>query len=284
MSDAGNNTGGQQQTPPAWYANLDAEHQGHVQTRGWDKLDPAQAAAEAAKAHVSATKMIGVPAEQLLRMPRDDKDIEGQRAMWQRLGAPADPTGYEFEVDVKDPGATASLVETLRNAAAGANLPKAAAAAVAKSIEGWVNSQTEQFNQIAVDNRAAAEEALKKSWGADYPIHSYTADQGKNAIAARLGERLAPQLDTALSLLTDNGLGEVGREIMRVIGAGLGEDSFKGGGGNQGGRVPPNRDQAMVRLAELQRDPVWVQKFLAGGAQERAEKKQLDVIIAGVSE
>ena len=38
-------------TPATWHSVLDADLQTHVTAQGWDKLDPAAAAAAAAKSH-----------------------------------------------------------------------------------------------------------------------------------------------------------------------------------------------------------------------------------------
>lgn len=279
MSDAGQQqTTTTQETPPTWYANLDAEHLGHIQSRGWDKLEPAAAAMEAIKGHVSATRMIGVPADQLLRLPKDQTDSDGWKGVWQRLGAPADPKDYSFEgVEVGD--ATAGFVDAVRAAAAEANLPKPMAAAVAKSVAKWLNDQANSYDTEAAANIEASDAAIKKSWGPNYEAFNFVANRGQEAIAQRLGERLAPQLDGAMQVLREAGFGELGREMMRVIGAGLGEDKFVSGGAS--GRPAMTRDMAIARKAELMADNAWAERYIAGDAAARREMAAVNQIIAG---
>ncbi|MGE3283780.1 MAG: hypothetical protein AB7H90_03270 [Alphaproteobacteria bacterium] len=271
------NTGGS--TQATWYQGLDDEHVGHVQSKGWDKLEPAAAAVEIAKAHREAQKFIGHPQEHLLRLPKDATDTDGWTGVWQRLGAPADAKDYTFE-GVEAGEATASLVDTLRGAAASAKLPKHMAAEVGKSVAKWVKDQVTAHESEVAANREAAETAIRQSWGQNYDAHNYVAKQGQAALASRLGETLAPQLDGAMKLLTDFGFGALGREMMRVIGAGLGEDKFVGGG-NGSGREVLTREMAVSRKTELLGDKAWTDRYLAGDTAAVREMKALNAIIAG---
>lgn len=273
-------TQGSGQTPPAWYATLDAEHVGHIQTRGWDKLDPAAAALEAIKGHVSATRMVGVPAEQLLRLPKDQTDSEGWRGVWQRLGAPQDPKDYAFEgVDMGESGATNSFVDTLRQTAAALNMPKAMAAEVAKGVSKWIADRVAASDTEIAANVKAGDDAIKTSWGRDYEAHNFVAERGQQALATRLGERLAPQLDQAMTVLREAGLGELGREMMRVVGVGLGEDKFVSGGNS--GRPAMTREMAVARKAELMADRQWAGRYVSGDSDARKEMAALNLIAAG---
>jgi hypothetical protein len=279
MSEEGSTQGGRW-APSAWYSALDPEHLGHVQSRGWDKRDPMDALVEAVKGHVSATRMIGVPAEQLLKLPKEAGDSDGWRGVWQRLGAPADPKDYEF-ADVQVGEVTNSLVDTLRGAAAGVNMPKPMAAAVAQSVAKWVNDQGESYKAEVASNLQVADEAIRKSWGSNYEAFNYVANRGQEALATRLGERLAPQLEGAMDVLRQAGFGELGREMMRVVGAGLGEDKFIGGSGVPGGRAAMTRDMALARLSELKADKTWVARFTSGDTDALKEMRAINLIIAG---
>jgi hypothetical protein len=90
---AGTGTGTGAETP--WTTGLDAEVVGVLQTKGWDKLTPAQAAAQAVSSYREAEKFLGAPKDQLLRRP-DPADPVAVKAFWQNLGKPADKTGYDF--------------------------------------------------------------------------------------------------------------------------------------------------------------------------------------------
>jgi hypothetical protein len=48
------------------------------------------------KAHREAEKLIGAPASEMIRIPKDPNDAEGWRQVRSRLGVPADEKGYDF--------------------------------------------------------------------------------------------------------------------------------------------------------------------------------------------
>src|SRR5258708_6406048 len=87
-------------TPPAsdkpWHDGLAAEDVGYFQNRGWDKVDAKTAAINAAKAHREAEKLIGAPADKIIRLPNDPNDAEAWRQVRLRLGAPKDAKEYDF--------------------------------------------------------------------------------------------------------------------------------------------------------------------------------------------
>src|SRR6185369_761088 len=80
-------------TAPAtpWYqGKVDAETIGHWDNKGWKKDDPIAVAIEASKQARELQRHFGVPADQLLKLPKDTTDEAGWRAVRQRLGAPGE--------------------------------------------------------------------------------------------------------------------------------------------------------------------------------------------------
>lgn len=279
MSDAGNPAPTPTPTP-AWFEGLEPEYVGHAQSRGWDKLDPAAAAKEALKGHVSATRMIGVPAEQLLRLPKDQGDSDGWKQVYQRLGAPTDPKDYDFgELTFGDDSATASFLDTMRAAAAAANMPKGMAQQAAQAVHKWVSDRVASYDAVVQDNIQQADTAIQKNWGENFAAFSVVADRGQQALEQRLGERLAPQVKDAVEILRREGLGEMAREMMRVIGVGLGEDKFVRD--NSGtGRPAMTVDMAQARVRELMADKAWTARYTMGDQEARREMMALNRIIA----
>jgi hypothetical protein len=276
------NTGGSTQgDPPTWFAGLDAEHLGHIQERGLDKLGPVDAAVKLAQMHRAARVSLGIPEDQLLKLPKEG-DSDGWRQVWQRLGAPADAKEYAFEgIDIGgDSGATNSFIDALRATAAGLNMPKAMAAEMAKGVQKWMADRVASVDTEITANVKAGEDAIRASWGKDYETHNYVANRGEEAIAQRLGERLGPQLKDAMTVLKENGFGELGREMMRVIGHGLGEDKTASMLGNSG-RTVMTREMAVARKAELAADAAWVTRYTSGDTDARKEMAQLNLIIVG---
>jgi hypothetical protein len=257
---------------PAWHeGKLDADLIGHAQNAGWKIDDPAALAAEAVKAHREARKFIGVPENQLLRLPADAKDEAGWNSVWQRLGVPKDPKEYDFSA-VKRADGTAideAFADTIRQTAATNRIPKDAATAFAQSVVKHIEGQraSEAAEKTAKINAERAE--LAKSWGPNADLNKLTAMQG----AKRLG--VSPEDITALENVV--GYSKV-MEMFRKIGAGTSEDTFVEGKGS----TPTTAASAQARLTELQADKGWVDRLFKGDAAARREHDNLISQITGV--
>src|SRR5262245_8910211 len=130
----GDNAGGTAPPPSGepWFKGVEgitSEEIGHIQNKGWDK-DVKAAALGAVRAHREAERLIGVPANEMLRMPKPE-DQAGWSAFHQRLGRPLDKTGYDLSViEMKDTNGVvtnAAFVDFVRDQAFALNLSKDAA-------------------------------------------------------------------------------------------------------------------------------------------------------------
>src|SRR5712664_2581436 len=82
-----------------WYqgvAGVDQEMVGHWQNAGWANKTPQELVVELTKSWKAAEKHVGVPADQIVRLPKDPKDELGWKQVWQRLGAPKEAKEYDF--------------------------------------------------------------------------------------------------------------------------------------------------------------------------------------------
>lgn len=247
----------------AWYASASPEIQGYIQNCGWAADPPEVAALKAVQSAHQAQKFIGMPPEQVVRLPKDATDAEGWKALWQRLGAPADPAGYEF------PAGTDA--DFWRSTAAELNLPKDAAARLAQKTAEHA-TQTAAAAKADTDAKVAeAKAALAKDWGPNFNAHMNVA----KAAAAALG--VTPEQINALE-------GAVGYDkvmnLFRTIGSKIGEDKFVTGS-NPGSGGVMTQSQAMDQRRSLMTDGAWVKRYLAGGTAEKREMTQLNSIISG---
>jgi hypothetical protein len=87
------------------------------QNNGWDK-DPVIAAIEASKSHRELQKFHGVPASQLVKLPKDAADEAGWKAVYSRLGMPAEAKDYDLSGVKRADGTDVdqALADTLRAA------------------------------------------------------------------------------------------------------------------------------------------------------------------------
>lgn len=259
---------------PAWYeGKADAETIGHWDNKGWKKDDPAIVAIEATKQARELQKHFGVPADQLLKLPKDATDEAGWKSVWSRLGVPDDAKGYDFSAVKRADGKDLdpAFVDSMRSALLSARVPKDRASDVIKAV---VKQQDDAAAASAGERTArfTAERAeLQKSWGTNFEFNKLTAMQG--------AKRLGVSQETVTKLEGELGYANV-MEMFRKVGAGTNEDTFVDS--VQGGN-PTTRSGAVARLAELTADKEWSARLTKGGAAERREFDNLMAMIHGVA-
>lgn len=261
-------------TGDPWYKGADAELTGHIQNKGWDKKTATEVAMEASKAHRETEKLIGVPADRVLRLPADPKNADEMKPIWQKLGAPADGK-YDFSAIKKADGKPLDqpLVDALTAASAANSLTKDAAVgvaqAVAKHLEGATTARTTAEQTAALATEKAE---LDKSWGANKEANMFIV---KNT-AKNLG--LAPEAIAALE-------GQIGykavMDMVLNIGMKTGEAKFVTSQTPNAGGGVMTKEQAVARKSELMGDTVWRDKYLNGGSAEKREMSALNLLIVG---
>lgn len=260
-----------------WFSTLEPEIIGHVQNKGWDKLEPAAAAAEMAKAHREAQQLIGVPADQVIKLPKAEDSDGWKKNVWQRLGAPDKPEGYTFEgVKLADDATTAKFIDAMRETAARLNMPKAMAEESAKAFQKYITDASTAESAERTAAVAAERGKLVENWGPEteqrFKTNMFLADQG----AARLG--VTPEVMQSLV----GGIGGAAvAEMFMKIARGFGEDKFINPGG-EGGTDQMSREQAVARMADLEKDTAWVKRYQSGDAAARREMEALIRIKIGV--
>lgn len=264
----------QQQQAKPWYQDvpgMDAEMLGHWQNRGWDKKTAPEVAVEASKAWKGAEHLVGVPADQIVRLPKDQKDEAGWKGVWQRLGAPKEAKEYDFSpIKFSDGSALDEVfVERMRAKAFALNLPKQAALELTQDFAKYLDEtdSAESAEKTAKLNEQKA--ALKKNWGPNEAANLFVAQRA----AAALG--LDPA--TVASLEGVIGYDKI-MEMFRSIGEKIGEDKFvKSGGPASTG--PMTREQAIAKKADLMSDPIWREAYLKGDQAKLREMMALNTII-----
>lgn len=262
-------------TAKPWYDGVDAETIGHWDNKGWKKDDAKEIALAATKQAREAEKFFGVPADQIIKMPKADAKPEDIRAFHQRLGAPADAKEYDFSTIKGADGnpINATLADALRASAFSQGLTKTAAAAVAAEVQKSLDSARSTDATVAAAKLAEEKTKLAENWKANYDFNHLKAMEG----ARRAG--ITPEAVKALE-------GQIGyaavMEHFRKIGANTSEDAFIERGATGGG-VPHTREGAMSRKAELMADADWAGRYLKGGVAENQEMTRLNTMIDGAA-
>lgn len=276
----------QTQTPPpaeggagaaqSWWASLDDETKGYLQNRGLAAKTPAEAFLAASKSHREAEKLIGAPAAEVVRLPKEQNSPDWA-GVWKRLGALSAAEDYKFEgiTQAGNKPLEAGLVDTLRKAAFSAHLSSDSANQMAKEVVTHLDRQDASRLADATAKEQSEMKLLKDNWGANFVANQIIAASAANALGV-------PK-EAVTALEKQVGYSKV-MEMFRNIGTKIGEDRFvtTGGSGKGTGNIM-TKEQAVAEKSELKGDKDWVKRFLSGGVEERRKMEALDRIISGVS-
>lgn len=266
--EPGTGTGTGTGTGAPWHQGvegIDADLMGHMQNKQWDKMTSQQAAVAAARAHREAEKMIGVPANQLVRLPTDANDANGWNAVWSRLGKPTDAKDYDFSaVKIGDKPLEQGVADFLRQSAFALNLSKDGALRYAQE---YAKHQTDTASAALADRTAtvaAQRDELKANWKVNYDANMLVAQAAAKALGVSEAEIAALENTVGYSKTM---------EMFRAIGSKIGEDKFISSDTPSGGIM--TREQAVARMNTLKADSAWAKRYMEGGAAENRELQDL---------
>lgn len=256
---------GGQGNAPSWLDGLSPDIKGFVELKGFK--DPGAIA----ESYRNLEKLHGVPKERLLKLPEKMDDEAGMAEVFNRLGRPEKPEGYELkplEQQNKD------LAAWLRKEAHGLGLTKTQAekfaAAWVKQASEALAAETKASETAAAESLQQQQAKLKEEWGAAFDQNSKQVADMKRALG----------MDEETSKLFDQALGvDVAAKFLHSIitkfGVQLGEDSFRGEGGGSNGFGILSPAAAAAKLDQLKGDQEWIQKWMNGSAEHREEFDRL---------
>lgn len=257
-----------------WWSTLDADHQAHIQSKGWDKLPADAAAVELSKAYRGSETLRGrLASGDVVALPKEG-DAEAAKAFWEKVGAPKDATGYSFEGLKRKDGTAldAGYLDAARLAAANANMPAHMLNAFMAGLQPHFDAQTESTAAARSADVVANQRALAHEWGAAEGRNKFVAGRAMDI----LKDHLPIEAISALESLP--GMGYVGiNKLFLALGEMMGEARF----------VPNavsgtlDADQAQAALNSAMSDPAWNQRWRAGGVKEAADKANWIKIITG---
>lgn len=274
-------------TPPAaeqaYWSGFDDETKGYLQNKGLTTKPIGEALVAVSKFHREAEKMIGAPANEMVRLPKDANSPDWKQ-VWNRLGVPNDPKDYDLSTLKRagDKPVDEALADTLRKAFVAGNVTKDKAIQTAQEFAKYLDGI--ESARIADQTAKLDEEKklLKDNWGAHAPANTVIA-QGA---ASTLFQALGMQPDAVKAALENMG-NAIGyskvMDLFRLIGTKIGEDRFVlSAGGNSTSGVM-TKEQAIAEKASLKNDEAWVKRYLKGGQEELRKMGALDRIISGVA-
>lgn len=268
-----------------WHDGIDSTLLGMAQNKGWKYENPKEAYAQVLTAYREAERKLGVPAEQLLRMPQSNAAEADVKAFYSRIGVPGEAKDYDLS-QVKFADGTdldPRFADTIRSSLHRANVSRDRAADVVKDIVKFMEA-SDASELAEVSAKVATErEALAKNWGRNAEANMFVARQALNKLAIAAG-MTAEQAGKAWDALSNvGGIGAAAAmEMLRVAGARMGEDRFvQGGGGQQAG--PMTREAAVAEIDSLKRDAAFRDRLLKGSADDRRRWDALHKVAYGAA-
>ena len=237
-----------------WTAGLSPEHLSYVQTKKYDSPGAVVAA------RIAAEKLLGVPAENILKLPTEDTP-EAWATIHDRLGRPKSAGEYGLEKMLPE-GHDATFAKT-----AGEWLHKAGLnTKQAQAITGEWNKYVADQQAVAVAKRqetdAVQRVALKAEWAGEF--------DNRFKIAKGAAERFGMS-EPQLQALSDTMGPAMALKFLHNIGAKLGVEPDFVQGDRQVGFNGLTPDDAKAKIKAAQNDLGWQKKWKDGDAAARKE-------------
>lgn len=248
-----------------WLEGVPAEDLTYAQNRGYDKLQPKEALLQSMKSHREAEKLIGVPPNQILHMPKDAADADGWLRFDNRVGVPADGkydySGVKFTDGTELDAAFTTAINTVFKSV---HVPKDAAKAVVQEVVKLMDSSDAIEKQAAADLLDVNRQELKAQWGPRFTPNMLMAKNVVNQL--QLPPEFISQLEKAAGYVKT-------METLVGLAHKIGEDQFIQGGPN--GDQVYSKESAKATLEAKQADKDWVKKLFAGDAAVNKEFNML---------
>lgn len=265
-----------------WFDGYDEPTKAYIASRGLSDKDASAAFLETAKAHQEAQAYIGVPKEQLLKLPKADAPPEEWDDVYLKLGYSKNADDYKLDglkyadgTDVAD-----GFKDFVRERAAELHLSPAATTKLAEELIKHTESGTAARTADETAASTKALEQLRQSWGPNYEANKVIADNAYTAIMTAAGFDQTTMTKAIQQLGAASGKAEV-MQMLLSVGQKLGEDKFVGGDGPPGNLGPRNAEQAVARIDELKKDSTFTKRWLEGGTAENKEMTDLHTLAYG---
>lgn len=253
--------------PPAAPANptigwlgdgVDETTLGYVANKGWDSP------AKAISSYQNLEKLLGADrAGNTVILPKEGASPQEMAAFYDRIGRPADPSGYQVKVPE---GGNAEFQKAVASKMHELGVPKA----MGEGLVSWYNEQQVAAQQAALQAKAADFENQSAKWKQEQGA-ALTQNLATAGAAARA---LGLDGDTLAKL--DDALGPYGTlSLLHKIGSRATEADFVGSDSTAGFGNVMSPAQAKAEIKALTADKGWVAKLTEKNADALAKWDQL---------
>lgn len=244
--------------PSSWYNGADELTQGYIGNKGWKEP------LEAVKSYQNLEKLLGADrAGNTVVLPKPDATPEEMGKFYDRMGRPAEPTGYNLGVPEGAPKEFANAASAKMHEL---GIPQKAGEELGKFWNEYVKGvSTQSSEQKAQENQQGAME-LQTEWGA-----AHTQRMAEAQAAARGLGLDAPTIDKLESSLGYKGV----MQLLAKIGAKTSESGFVTGDKTErfNGAMTPAEAKATIK-ARME-DKNFTARYLSKDSQAVAEMKRL---------
>lgn len=187
---------------------------------------------EMAKAHDHLTKLKGVPANQLLKLPAKDptEAPDDWAPVLKAMGVPETGEGYKIELAPEAAADTPELAKVLQDLGVKGKLTQGAMNVVVETLNGLGKQAAEaEQAQLAAQTKEVSD-TLAKEWGA-------AAEGNRRAIGKLIRDALGGEVDDAALADLETSLGSnltLSRVLAHAVGK-MAEPEAPEGGANAGG-------------------------------------------------
>ncbi len=244
--------------PSDWTTGLNDDTRGYVQNKGFK--DPGAVL----DSYRNLEKLMGLPAENVLKLPVKDDDVDGWNKVHAKLGRPE--KADEYQIAMPEKGGDPAFAKWAKEQFHGLGLSKKQGETLAAKWTEFMGGQVQAQTADLAAKGQAAESGLKKEWGAAYEQNMAMVERAANTLGMD---------DKVLHAFRDSMGGAEAAKFIHGLSQKLGEGKFVSGEGNQGfgGALTPS--QAQQQLQSLRSDPDFVRRYTAGGSKEKAEMDRL---------
>lgn len=245
-----------------WFDTFDADTKGWLSGMGLDKLDPQAALTKVLPMYRGAEQKLGVPADQVLRLPGDKATPDEIKAFRAKLGVPEAPDAYKLDDALKDD----PVAGKFRAKAHELGVP----AAQFEGIVQWFMGESAAAREAQEGQFAQQAEKditdLKSEWKGE--------EFDKNIdLAKRVSRTMGLSPEEAQAVERAIGIKRAAT-VFSSLGKALGEHRFVGGQNGQQ-QFGMTAEGARARLADLKKDGAWMASYLSGDADKTAEWTRL---------
>jgi hypothetical protein len=252
-----------------WYNGFAPDLKGYIETKGFPGDEKGVAAL--ADSYRNLEKHFGVPAEQLLKLPKDETDKAAWDKIHERLGRPAKPEEYELALPNGDNGEYAKFISTAMHEL---GLTKKQAQALALKQNEFITAQESKDAEAYQATIKTQDAGLRATWGQAYDKNMQIA---KGAFA-----ELGVTTEVVDAMEEKMGYSKV-METFHRVGLKIGEDKFVTANGANGFNGAMSPAAAQARIDAIRTDPALANRYVNGDAALRAEMDNLHRMLVPVA-